>query len=159
MTTIEINGKEYQLDIDKAKEQGLLKEKDSKPHSWEEYCNIMNCIPNSGYFTYNKKTSVLGTSYDVFKSKEEAKAFYALGKLIQLRDAWVGDWKPDWEVEWEQLQLSSEVRKYTITCYNNKLSICCTIWRSNVLAFPTEEMATDFLKTFRNLIEEAKMFL
>lgn len=98
-------------------------------------------------------------AYDVFYSEDEAKAFCALGKLIQLRDAWVGDWKPDWEVEWKQSQLSSEVRKYTIICYSNELSICYTIWRSNVLAFPTEEMATDFLETFRNLIEEAKMFL
>ena len=89
----------------------------------------------------------------------EAKAFCALGKLIQLRDAWVGDWEPDWEVEWKQSQLSSEVRKYTIIYYSNELSICYTIWRSNVLAFPTEEMATDFLKTFRNLLEQAKMFL
>lgn len=156
MTTIEINGKEYQLDIDKAKEQGLLKEKDSKPHSWEEYDRALKHLYiTSGY----DKVGVGGTRYDHFATETEAKAFCALGKLIQLRDAWVGDWKPDWEVEWEQSQLSSEVRKYTIICYSNELSICYTIWRSNVLAFPTEEMATDFLYTFQNLIEEAKMFL
>lgn len=150
MKTIEIDGKSYLIDIEKAKEQGLLKEKDSKPHSWEEYCNIMNCIPNSGYFTYNKKTSVLGTSYDVFKSKEEAKAFYALGKLIQLRDAWVGDWEPD--------PAGIPTCKYVISRYGN--TIYTNYHRnSRILSFPTQKMRDDFLITFRGLIEEAKMFL
>ena len=148
METIEINGNAYQLDVEKAKELGLLK--DIKPRSWEEYCNIINCIPNSGYFTYNKKTSVLGTSYDVFKSKEEAKAFYALGKLIQLRDAWVGDWEPDWKKVYN---------KYTIINARDRIDLNTAIFDSGALAFPTKEMANDFLNTFRDLIEEAKMFL
>ena len=150
METIEINGKSYLIDIEKATEQGLLKEKDSKPRSWKEYCNIMNCIPNSGYFTYNKKTSVLGTSYDVFKSKEEAKAFYALGKLIQLRDAWIGDWEPDWKKVYN---------KYTIINARERIYLNTAIFTSSILAFPTKEMATEFLETFSDLIEEAKMFL
>ena len=33
MEMIEINGKLYLIDIEKATEQGLLKEKDSKPRS------------------------------------------------------------------------------------------------------------------------------
>ena len=158
METIEINGKVYQLDVEKAKELELLKEKDSKPRSWEEYETawvMPDCDVNYASY-YNSYDSL---TYDIFNSEEEARAFCALGKLIQLRDAWVGDWEPDWEVEWKQSQLSSEVRKYTIICYSNELSICYTIWRSNVLAFPTEEMANDFLNTFRDLIEEAKMFL
>ena len=160
METIEINGKVYQLDVEKAKELELLKEKDSKPRSWEEYReNILlyqRCKFSAEEYNFERTEDF---SYKVFGSPEEAKAFCALGKLIQLRDAWVGDWEPDWEVEWKQSQLSSEVRKYTIIYYSNELSICYTIWRSNVLAFPTEEMATDFLKTFRNLLEQAKMFL
>ena len=41
MKTIEIDGKSYLIDIEKATEQGLLKEKDNKPHSWEEYDRIL----------------------------------------------------------------------------------------------------------------------
>ena len=37
METIEIDGKKYQLDVEKAKELGLLKY--IIPRSWEEYCN------------------------------------------------------------------------------------------------------------------------
>lgn len=51
METIKINGKEYQLDIDKAKEQGLLKEKDGKPRSWEEYDKKFAGVPHyRGWF-------------------------------------------------------------------------------------------------------------
>ena len=135
MTTIEINGKEYQLDIDKAKEQGLLKEKDSKPHSWEEYCN------NTRRNTYE---------YCDFSSREESMAFVALGKLIQLRDAWLGEWTPDW---------NNSEDKYYIWVLNGEMCIGTTIFSQCMLAFPTEEMRDDFLETFRNLIEEAKMFL
>ena len=37
MTTITLEGKEYQLDIKQAKELGILKEKDNRVRSWEEF--------------------------------------------------------------------------------------------------------------------------
>mgnify|MGYP007053702070 CR=1 FL=1 len=37
MTTITLEGKEYQLDIEQAKKLGLLKEKGSRVKSWEEF--------------------------------------------------------------------------------------------------------------------------
>lgn len=140
MKTIEIDGKEYQLDIDKAKEQGLLKEKDSKPRSWEEYekNNAYGYVPD------------IGSRYNYFNSIEEANAFCALGKLIQLRDAWWGDWKPDW---------SNDEVKYHVWIMVDEICIDKAIHIQHVLAFPTEEMAIDFLNTFRDLTEEAKMFL
>lgn len=149
MEIIEINGKEYQLDIDKAKEQGLLKEKDTKPRSWEEYEDTWVCLNSHVTYAsdYNSNDSL---SYDIFNSEEEARAFCALGKLIQLRDAWCGKWKPDW---------NEMYTKYTIINARDRINLNTAIFDSGVLAFPTEEMATDFLETFRNLIEEAKMFL
>ena len=149
MTTIEINGKEYQLDIDKAKELGLLKEKDNKPRSWEEYEDTWVCLNSNVTYAsdYNNNDSL---AYDIFNSKEEARAFCALGKLIQLRDAWWGDWKPDWR---------NDEKKCCIYSFNSGMRISDTCYSPFILAFPTKEMATDFLETFRNLTEEAKMFL
>lgn len=151
MKTIEIDGKEYQLDIDKAKEQGLLKEKDNKPCSWEEY---MLSLKNKAYRStadYDYRYIENGDCpYDAFRTPEELKAFWALGRLIQLRDAWWGDWKPDWR---------NDEKKCCIYSFNSGMRISDTCYSPFILAFPTEEMATDFLKTFRNLIEEAKMFL
>ena len=152
METIEINGKKYQLDINKAKEQGLLKEKNSKPHSWEEYVKmaetvqIIPCDAYANYF-YKKQKRI---TYDVFNSTNEAKAFCALGKLIQLRDTWYGNWKPDWDEVYT---------KYTIVNARGRIELNTATFNSRVLAFPTKEMANDFLETFRDLIEEAKMFL
>lgn len=147
MKTIEIDGKSYLIDIEKAAEQGLLKEKDNKPRSWEEYDRALKHLYiTSGY----DKVGVGGTRYDHFATETEAKAFCALGKLIQLRDAWVGDWEPDWKKVYN---------KYTIINARDRIDLNTAIFDSGALAFPTKEMATDFLETFRNLIEEAKMFL
>ena len=147
METININGKEYQLDIDKAKKQGLLKEKDSRPHSWEEYDRALKHLyVTSGY----DKVGVGGTRFDNFETETEAKAFCALGKIIQLRDAWCDNWKPDWDKDYT---------KYTIINIRGHIKLNAATFNSGALAFPTKEMANDFLNTFRNLIEEAKMFL
>lgn len=149
MKTIEIDGKSYLIDIEKATEQGLLKEKDSKPYSWEEYVEATSGI--IGYGASVHYSDRYGNKYDTFVTVEEARAFCALGKLIQLRDAWWGEWKPDW---------SDDKAKYYIHIYDNKICIgsYSNYWQQT-FAFPTEEMATDFLETFRDLIEEAKMFL
>ena len=133
METIIINDKEYKLDVEKAKELGLLKAKDTKPRSWSEYCN------NAGRNIYDK-----------FSSCEESKAFVALGKLIQLRDAWLGEWTPDW---------NNSEDKYYIWVLNGEMCIGTTIFSQCMLAFPTEEMRDDFLETFLDIIEQAKMFL
>ena len=147
METIEINGKSYLIDIEKATEQGLLKEKDSKPRSWEEYDRALKQLYiTSGY----DKVGIGGTRYDHFATETEAEAFCALGKLIQLRDTWYGNWKPDWDEVYT---------KYTIVNARGRIELNTATFNSRVLAFPTKEMANDFLETFRDLIEEAKMFL
>ena len=147
METIEINGKSYLIDIEKATEQGLLKKKDSKPRSWEEYDRALKQLYiTSGY----DKVGVGGTRYDHFATETEAKAFCALGKLIQLRDTWYGNWKPDWDEVYT---------KYTIVNARGRIELNTATFNSRVLAFPTKEMANDFLETFMDLIEEAKMFL
>lgn len=156
MKTIEIDGKSYLIDIEKATEQGLLKEKDNKPRSWEEYVKMaetVQIVPCDVYANYfNKKDKGRRITYDVFNSEEEARAFCALGKLIQLRDVWWGEceWKPDW---------NEVYNKYTIVNASGCIDYNTVTFNSRVLAFPTKEMATDFLETFRDLIEEAKMFL
>ena len=149
METIEINGKVYQLDVEKAKELELLKEKDSKPRSWEEYETAW-VMPDDDVNYASYYNSYDSLAYDIFNSEEKARAFCALGKLIQLRDAWVGDWKPDW---------NEIYTKYTIINDRGHITSNTATYNTRVLAFPTKEMTTDFLEIFRDLIEEAKMFL
>lgn len=151
METIIINDKEYQLDIDKLKEQGLLKEKDTKPMSWEEFVKLhysKDIVRGFSATAFDYRQNPL---YNRFNTANKAKAFCALGKLIQLRDAWVGEWAPDWS--------NINQSQYCIGINSNKVSTACTIFQQRILAFPTQEMRDDFLETFRDLIEEAKMFL
>lgn len=150
MKTIEIDGKSYLIDIEKAKEQGLLKEKNNKPRSWEEFVKLHyseDIVRGFSATAFDYRQNPL---YNRFNTANEAKAFCALGKLIQLRDAWWGEWEPDWKKVYN---------KYTIINARDRIDLNTAIFDSGALAFPTKEMANDFLETFRNLIEEAKMFL
>lgn len=150
MKTIEINGKSYLIDTEKAIEQGLLKEKDNKPRSWEEYENTAS---NNVFLTSVYQLENDDRAYDVFYSEDEAKAFCALGKLIQLRDAWWGEWRPDW------VQATDYNYNISYIAYEDAMRVSPSVYDSRTLTFPTPEMATDFLETFRGLIEQAKMFL
>lgn len=154
MKTIEIDGKSYLIDIEKATEQGLLKEKDNKPRSWKEYIEMAKTatfIPSRDtYASYFDRRDKGKFTYDRFNSSVEAKAFCALGKLIQLRDAWWGEWRPNWD---------NGGNKYIITTERGNILASFMFVYNSILAFPTEEMRDDFLETFRDLIEQAKMFL
>ena len=151
MKTIEIDGKSYLINIEKATKQGVLKEKGNKPRSWEEYReNILlyqRCKFSAEEYNFERTEDF---SYKVFGSPEEAKAFCALGKLIQLRDAWWGNWKPDW---------SNSEDKYFIWALKDDMYIDTSMFIRHMLAFPTKEMANDFLITFYDLIKLAKIFL
>ena len=152
METIQFNGNTYLFDITEAFKHNLLKQMPDRPTSWEEYsetCEMSGCTN-----AYNLDTCVhgrLSRFYDAFNSEDEAKAFCALGRLIQLRDAWWGDWRPDWE--------SGNMRMYCIDVEKNKVCVSLVLTFNFILVFPTEEMCRDFLDKFIDLIEQAKMFL
>ena len=150
METIKINNKEYFFDIEKAKFQGLLKEKTNRLRSWKEF--EKQNTPRTGTYCDASQFN-LGDrlSFSVLSSSDEAKAFCALGKLIQLRDAWIGEWRPDWE--------NDEQPKYVIHYYVGEIIKERLMYTSCILSFPTKEMRDDFLFTFPDLIEQAKMFL
>ena len=140
------------FDIAEAFKHHLLKQIPDRPTSWEEYndtCKISYYIHASIYDTceFGRRRRY----YDTFNSEDESKAFCALGRLIQLRDAWWGDWRPDWE--------AGNSRMYCIYVYKNTVCVSTTLTFNYILVFPTEEMCKDFLYNFRDLIEQAKMFL
>jgi hypothetical protein len=151
---IEIQIPEGYDDVVFDKETNKIKfvKKDSKPRSWEEYCKQVRdtfcfAIDAEGYVTeQNRRVNPFVNEFNI---EEEAKAINALCKLIQLRDAWWGDWKPDW---------NSSDWKFIICVESNKIrkaSLCS----NHCLAFPTIEMRDEFFETFRDLIEEAKSLL
>lgn len=60
-----------------------------------------------------------------------------------------GMWEPDW----------SDCRKFAIVVEGDKILTDVCLRRNRILVFPTEEMRDEFLKVFRNDIEECKELL
>lgn len=135
MTTITLEGKEYQLDIEQAKKLNLLKEKDNRVRSWEEF---KRKYPNQFFHC---------TSDQLTTHEEEALA--AFSKLLKLRRDWIGEWKPKDKVDAYAIVYWKSIMVDWIDCTEE--------YRS--LSFPTEQMAREFLETFRGLIEEAKILI
>lgn len=150
METVILNGKEYQLDTEQAAKLGLLKEKDERVRSWEEFKEKYH--NKFGYFQTNSMTRKAPSpvSDGDQLTPHESKAMAAFSKLIKLRRDWIGGWEPDWE---------DKSPKYLIHMWRNH--ICFEVERNSsaALSFPTEKIAKEFLETFRELITEAKILI
>ena len=112
------------------------------PKTWEDYCKHTKGY--TSYYGYSINGNTYETKFDGFYNefftKERVKQYVALGKLLQLRDYWVGDWK-----------INSD-NIYVI--YKNV--IMTTVHNSDFpLTFPTREMAKEFKNCFKDLIKEA----
>lgn len=151
MTTITLEGKEYQLDIEQAKKLNLLKEEDNRVKSWKEFVN-KHIKSNSFYCIegiVNQTISPYGVSEQLTSS--EAKAIAAFSRLLKLRRDWIGEWEPNWS--------DGNNNKGIIWLNKNeiKANVACTL--AFPLSFPDFKMAKEFLETFRDLIEEAKTLI
>ena len=112
------------------------------PKTWEEYKSCSR--DDTSYFFCNPlksiKASLFSGVYNEFSTEERVKQYVALGKLLQLHDYWVSDWKID----------SDNI--YVI--YKNV--IMATLHNNDFpLTFPTREMAKEFKNCFEDLIKEA----
>lgn len=103
------------------------KELNPLPRSWAEYCR-------------KHKSVCLSTRHANIPLKYDA-----LIKLEQLRNCWWNDWKPEW----------NNCEKYVIKWDNDDLIVFTARNIRAFLVFPTREMAYEFLKCFRYLIEQA----
>lgn len=131
----------YEIDKQKSTfEKIIFKKIPEKPKTWGDYCSLMK--GKKVYNTYCNYIIVneFSNAHDKFETKERAKQFIALGKLLQLRDYWVGDWKRN----------SDNI--YII--YKNV--IMAAVHNSDFpLTFPTRKMAEEFKNCFEDLIKEA----
>ena len=111
------------------------------PKTWEEYCK-----QTKDYVSYfwSNPDSIIKSGFDgyynEFLTKERLKQYVALGRLIQLRDYWVGDWK-------RNSNNIYVIYKNVIMAAGNDSDF--------PLTFPTREMAEEFKNCFEDLIKEA----
>lgn len=132
----------YEVDFDNSTSKEIFLKKKDEPITWEEY----EQITTNNYLAsdFNKHDNI---TYDIFSTKEKAEAFCALGKLIQLRDYWVGNQEID------------TYSAYFISSLNDVKRVFCGCITHEILTFPTLEMAEDFLKHYADLIDTASIFI
>ena len=132
----------YEIDRQKSTfEKIIFKKIPENPKTWEEYCSLMK--GKTVYYTNCNTITVSGFSdaHDKFVNKKRAEQFVALGKLLQLRDYWVGGWKPNLPIN-----PAFAVKNNTVV---NLIRITLP------LTFPTKEMAEEFKDCFSDLIKQA----
>ena len=133
------------------------------PKSWEEFCEN-NPIKNwecfiterskiEDFYTEDsvtipeeKRARNVDTDKSTLPDRETAEAFLALMQLIQLRDCYRQSWKPDW---------GDYTTKHCII-FGGVVYIGWAIGEQRVLSFQSEVIRDEFLKNFKDLIEQAK---
>lgn len=141
----------YEIDRQKSTFEKIVFKKiePCKPTTWEEYCKFTKNYQS--YYCNPRENHIRETTFDGFYSefstKERVNQYAALGKLLQLRDYWVGDWK-----------INSDSLDNIYVVHNNKdkiTEIDIVYYENYSLTFPTKEMANEFITCFRDLIKEA----
>ena len=125
-----------------------------KPMSWEEYCKQNPIMDGACYIDDSSIITPIFDSHpkDVdndinVMTKELCKAFLAYMKLIQLRNAWVKDYENGDGDEYLKIVYTAERGFYGVRMGKTGLS------------FPTLAMAEEFIKTFKDLLEVAKLLI
>ena len=149
----------YEVDKEKSTfEKIIFKKIETKlPKTWEEFCK-QNSVNNPEYYIsgYSEITKIpdfprdRGSYVDrnLLSTIEDTKKHLALMQLHRLRDIYRQGWVPDWG--------NNLIPKYCIVFNSYSLDIYQYTQVSHFLAFQSQEVAEEFLKNFRDLIEIAK---
>lgn len=143
----------YEIDRQKSTFEKIVFKKiePCKPTTWEEYCKYAKDCPS--YYGNPRQTNIFETRFDGFYNefftKERVKQYVALGKLLQLRDYWVGDWKHNTPA------FDDSVFAVFYNAILNEAQITNISYANLPLTFPTREMAQKFIDCFKDLIKEA----
>lgn len=153
-TKVTIHGVEYTIDLEKAKELGILEKEDTRCKSWDDF--KLKYKGSRGYY-YESTTNNIHTPLNPWcageqLTQQEAIAIQAFSKLLKLRRDWIGDWNPIWNNNNYDI-------KYCVKFVSNTL--CIRPWEtcSHSFSFPTEKMAEEFLKCFKDLFEQCKYLI
>ena len=144
----------YEIDREKSTFEEIIFKKVEDPlaklpKTWEEYCKRTKGY--TSYYGYSINGNTYETKFDGFYNefftKERVKQYVALGKLLQLRDYWVSNWKDD------SNNFVAAIYHFDGEIVNTNVSRKRS---SNYpLTFPTREMAKEFKNCFEDLIKEA----
>ena len=112
-------------------------------------CKVLKINPNIS-FVYENSDVERGNTY----LSNEKELFNEMLKLrVCLLAYWkiAGDWKPDWT--------DNNMKKFTISYYQDEITLSSGPNVNRLLAFPTEEMRDEFYYNFKDLIEKCKKLI
>ena len=121
---------------------------DRLPKTWDEYCAKHGEVGDKIKASLN--TACMTINKYVFSDYKQSQAHIAKMKLHLLRDEYRQGWKPNWSDN-----CNKYVIKYNMIAGKMKLDIVWCKYNPIFFSFPTDEIASEFLTNFRELIEEA----
>lgn len=138
-----------------------FKEKDRYlPKSWEEFCGLFpmklpynfaikkqDLYSDDVVFLQSYNNRLIGEMEKFTGDRATAEAVLSLCQLIQLRNAYNGDWVPDW---------TDEERKNTIDFYEGEICGGDVSNTPEILHFKSRYLRDEFRRNFRDLIEKLK---
>lgn len=149
----------YEIDKEKSSFEKIIfkKIKVELPKTWEEFCDQTH-VGTEYYITnrssiieaLNSRNRDYNEDKNLLSSKEDAEAHLALIQLHRLRDIYRQGWVPDW---------NDGSVKYCILFNPDNLDIVTYTRTPHFLAFQIREIAEEFIKNFRDLIEKAKVLI
>ena len=145
----------YEIDKEKSTFEEIVFKKKVDPFSelpktWEEYCKQTVGCKSYFHTRYPEpciRESLFDGIYCEFSTEKRVKQYVALGRLLQLRDYWVSNWKDDSNnfvaviYHFDGEIVNTNVSKKRSSNYS--------------LTFPTREIAQKFIECFKDLINEA----
>lgn len=150
----------FEVDEENSTFQKILFKKKGNGFSkdWKEFCKKHKKISSEYYIGDTSDIYQLDTKYscrfydkNLLPSKEYAEAMLALCQLLTIREKeYTKGWEPDW---------SSPIGKNVICIIKNEPVVSLRYNTSQILFFPTRELAEEFLKNWKDLIEIAKPLL
>lgn len=155
---IEIGDQAFELDVEKAKQLGVLSEPDLRCRSWQDFILKYN---NAQCFSCSTDTPH-AARYPIFTrdqlTKDDAIAIAAFSKLLKLRRDWVGDFSPSRMMREQPYKIFTF---YAVT-YNSKddtFGISKYHTESRAFMFPTYEECSDFKECFIDLFKDCKYLI
>lgn len=127
------------------------------PKSWEEFCDMVSIYAGECYIQANSEIEErdenvsnrwLEGDRNLLPDRTTAEAVLALCQLIQLRNAYNGDWVPD--------LTNDNQTKFVIRFLNNEVYGTIGYESPTPLYFKSKELRDEFLRNFRPLIEKLK---
>lgn len=148
----------YEVDTKKSTFEKIIfkKIKVELPKTWEAFCG-QNPVGTEYFITnYSGIVSVglrkrdCDIDKNLLTTQKDAEAHLALIQLHRLRDVYRQGWVPDW---------NDGTGKYCILFNPNNLDIVEYTRTPHFLAFQSREIAEEFIKNFKDLIEKTKCLI